>query len=315
MNEKSVLKVIVFAGGSNWPIWVAQSQGYFAANGIAVKLTPTPNSVFLVQELMAGRFDLAMATFDNIVAYQEGQGEVELSQPPDLFGFMGGLSGALRLVARPEVRRYADLKGKTLGVDAAGTGYAFLMYKFLQMNGLGRGDYAIERVGGTAQRAQALIAGTIAATMINSPLEIVPESMGCVRLGDVTSAFGPYQAISGVARRSWAARNAEALSSFIRAYSAAVEWLYEPANRDRALAIYASQVPNTPEEIAGKAYAAMLSGAEGFQRKARLDVEGIRTVLALRSEFGAPRKTLAEPMKYVDESYYRRALSIAEPKE
>src|SRR6516225_883352 len=40
------ISVIVFPGGFNWPIWVAQAKGYFAAGGIEVKLTPTPSSVF-----------------------------------------------------------------------------------------------------------------------------------------------------------------------------------------------------------------------------------------------------------------------------
>ena len=34
---------------------------------------------------------------------------------------------------------------------------------------------------------------------------------------------------------------------------------------------------------------------------------GIRTVLELRSKFGAPKKPLSDPMKYVDLSYYEKA--------
>ncbi len=302
------LEVIVFPGGANWPIWIAQEKGFFAQNAVAVKLTPTPNSVFLVRGLMEGKFDLAMATFDNVVAYQESQGEADLTAPPDLFGFMGGLAGALRFVARPEIKSYADLKGKTLGVDAATTGYAFLMYKLLQLNGLTPADYVLERVGGTAFRVQALMAGKIAATMVNSPLEVLPESRGYVRLGDTTRSFGPYQAISGVARRSWAAQNADRLVAFIRSYVAAVDWLYQPENRAEALDIYQKYVKNTEREIAAKAYDVMLSGNEGFQRKAKLDVEGIRTILRIRSEFARPPKQLVDPIKYIDESYYERAL-------
>ena len=40
------VSVIVFPGGFNWPIWVAQDKGYFASGGIEVNLTNTPNSVF-----------------------------------------------------------------------------------------------------------------------------------------------------------------------------------------------------------------------------------------------------------------------------
>jgi hypothetical protein len=44
-----------------------------------------------------------------------------------------------------------------------------------------------------------------------------------------------------------------------------------------------------------------------FARRAELDVEGVKTVLALRSEYGEPRKTLTDPTKYFDLQYYEKA--------
>ena len=38
-------------------------------------------------------------------------------------------------------------------------------------------------------------------------------------------------------------------------------------------------------------------------------IEGVRRVLALRSEYGQPRKPLGDPMKYLDLTYYERALT------
>jgi hypothetical protein len=78
------ISVIVFPGGFNWPIWVAQQKGYFAQNGIEVKLTNTPNSVFQLTGLIEGRFDIAMTAIDNVVAYMEGQGEADVKRQPDI---------------------------------------------------------------------------------------------------------------------------------------------------------------------------------------------------------------------------------------
>jgi len=39
-----VVNLIVFPGGFNWPVWVAQEKGFFAKNGLEVKVTPTPSS-------------------------------------------------------------------------------------------------------------------------------------------------------------------------------------------------------------------------------------------------------------------------------
>src|SRR5467141_2079801 len=92
------VSVIVFPGGFNWPIWVAQEKGYFAKGGIEVRLTPTPNSVFQLTSLIEGKFDIGLTAFDNVIAYMEGQGEASLSVQPDLFVFMGGDNGLLSLV-------------------------------------------------------------------------------------------------------------------------------------------------------------------------------------------------------------------------
>jgi ABC-type nitrate/sulfonate/bicarbonate transport system substrate-binding protein len=302
------LEVIAFGGGGNWPIWVAQEKGLFAQNGIAAKLVFTPDSVTQIRGLMEGKYDLGTTAYDNVVAYQEGQGETELAAQPDLFAFMGGISGMLRFVTQPDIKTYAALKGTTVGVDAATTGFAFILYKLAAMNGLSAGDYKIERLGGTPARVKALMEGKISGTMISSPSEILPESKGYTRLGDTTATFGTYQASIGVARRSWAAQNGDALVSFIRSYVAAMDWLYQPANKDEAVSIYVKNLPGAPRPAAEKAYAMMLGANEGFQRKAKLDLDGARTVLKLRSEFAKPQKNLADPMKYVDETFYKKAV-------
>jgi ABC-type nitrate/sulfonate/bicarbonate transport system substrate-binding protein len=142
----------VFPGGFNWPIWVAQQKGYFAQNGIEVKLTNTPNSVFQLTGLIEGRFDIAMTAIDNVVAYMEEQGEAKVNRQPDIFAFMGGDNGFLSLVTVPEVKLYADLKGRTLSVDALTTGYAFVLLDLLERGGLKRSDFETVSAGGVLQR-------------------------------------------------------------------------------------------------------------------------------------------------------------------
>jgi len=93
------VSVIVFPGGFNWPLWVAQDKGYFAKGGIEVKLTPTPNSAFQLTNLIEGKFDIGVTAIDNVVAYMEGQGEAPVSIQPDLFVSMGGDNGLLCLVS------------------------------------------------------------------------------------------------------------------------------------------------------------------------------------------------------------------------
>lgn len=302
------VNLIVFPGGFNWPIWVAQEKGLFARHGIEPKITPTPGSAFQLTGLIEGKFDIAMTAIDNLIAYREGQGEAKILGP-DLFAFMGGDNGFLRLVAVPEVKTFADLKGKTVSVDALTTGYAFVLLELLERGGLQRErDYQVERAGGVMQRFNALMEKKHAATLLLSPFEVQAEARGYTRLADASSMLGAYQGLVGGARKSWADANREAVVGYIRAFSGAVDWLYESGNREEAIAILRKNLPAMNEQAAQTAYSVLLHPRDGFQRKAQIDLQGVRTVLSLRSKYGQPQKTLTDPARYYDDSFYRAAM-------
>jgi ABC-type nitrate/sulfonate/bicarbonate transport system substrate-binding protein len=301
------IELIVFPGGFNWPLWVAQEKGYFERNGVAVRINPTPGSAFQLTNLIDGKFDIAITAIDNVIAYMEGQGEAPTNTTPDIVAFMGGDNGFLRLVAVPEVKTFADLKGKQLSVDALTTGYAFVLKKLLEKGGLKPDEYQLVRAGGVLQRFQALMEKKHAATLLISPFEVNAEAKGFNRLANAVDVLGHYQGLVGAARRSWAKDNEKDLVGYIRAYLAALDWLFEPANKAEAIAILRKNLPNMSEELAQKSYDILLHPTQGFARRAELDVEGIRTVLALRSEYGEPRKQLTDPAKYYDLQYYQKA--------
>jgi len=302
------LEMMSFPGGFNWPFWVGTEKGFFAAEGLEVKITPAPGSVVQMKGLAEGKYDLAISTIDNVIAYDEGQGEAKLEARPDFFAFMGAQYGAVRLVAQPGIHSIAELKGKSLAVDATTTGYAFILRKLLQSGGLGESDYELQPLGATGRRAEALMKGETAATILTSPLEVVPEARGYPRLANATDVVGPYQALTGVARRSWAKEHSDDLVAFIRAYVKSLDWLADPAHRAEAVAIYRAHQPQASEENANKAWEVLLAGNEGFQKKAKLDRAGIETVLRLRAEFAKPPAPLGDPAKYIDETYYEKAM-------
>jgi ABC-type nitrate/sulfonate/bicarbonate transport system substrate-binding protein len=302
------VNLIVFPGGFNWPIWVAQEKGLFARHGIEPKITPTPGSAFQLTGLIEGKFDIAMTAIDNLIAYREGQGEAKILGP-DLVAFMGGDNGFLRLVAVPEVKSFADLKGKTVSVDALTTGYAFVLFELLERGGLQRDrDYQVERAGGVMQRFSALMEKKHAATLLLSPFEVQAEARGYTRLADASTMLGAYQGLVGGARKSWADANRDAVVGYIRAFSEAVDWLYQPTNKEEAIAILRKNLPAMNEQAGQAAYTVLLHPRDGFQRKARIDLEGVRTVLQLRSKYAEPRKSLTDPARYYDDSYYRAAM-------
>ena len=303
----TTLRVIAFDGGWNLPIWAAQRQGFFDAQGVAVHLSYTPTSAFLVNALLEDRVDLAFAVFDNVVAYQEGQGEAKVRDDPDLFAFMGGDGGFLAIVAAPAVKRFGDLKGKTLSVDAMTTGFAFVVRELVASNGLAEADIDFVRAGGTANRYRELIAGKHDATLLRTPFELLAQDRGFNVLASA-DALGAYQGTVGVARRSWAREHDAALVGFIRAYRAATDWLYDRTNRNVVEALLIANIRDMTPALARQSYELLLGEKGGLARDLAPDVAGMKTVLRLRSKFGLPAKALSDPMKYVDLSFYERAL-------
>lgn len=309
----TTLNLVIFPGGLSWPVFVAREKGFFDQEHLAVKIAVTSGSVPQIRGILSGDYDIAMTPFDNVVAYQEGQGEITLDPPPDLFAFMGGISSSLRLIVRPGISSFAALKDSVLGVDALSTGYTLAMYYILDHYAVPPDSYRLERLGGTASRVRALIEGKISGTMVSAPQDIPLEEDGYKRLGDVQPMLGSYQALSGVARRSWAAANPGRLTSFIRAYVAACDWLADPANRPEAAEIYARNIPNSSRTVIDKAWEDMFTKAEGFQAHAKFDPKGAQTVLDIRNRYGIPKKELADWHKYVDESFYNKALDVGTP--
>ena len=301
------VSVIVFPGGFNWPIWIAQEKGYFANNGVEVKLTNTPNSVFQLTGLIEGRFDIGMTAVDNLVAYMEGQGEAPVSTQPDLVAFMGADNGFLSLVVQPEIKSFADLKGKTVSVDARTTGYAFVLFDLLERAGLKPEDYNVERAGGVLQRWDALKERKHAGTMLITPFDIIAKAAGFNVLQYAADVYGSYQGLVGATRRAWARDNKATLEGYVRGYVAALDWLAKPENKDEAIAILRKNLPQMSPELAAQSYS-ILAGPKGFTPKAKLDIEGVKRVLALRSRYGEPKKELGDPLKYYDAGTYEAAL-------
>jgi ABC-type nitrate/sulfonate/bicarbonate transport system substrate-binding protein len=302
------LSVIVFPGGFNWPIWAAQEQGYFAKGGVEVKLTNTPNSVFQLTNLIEGKFDLAMTAIDNVIAYMEGQGEAPVATTPDLFAFMGGDNGLLSLAVVPDVKTYQDLKGRTLSVDAMTTGYAFVLFDLLRRNGLAMGDYKVEKAGGVLARWEALKEKKHDGTMLLAPFDILATAAGFNILQYAIDVYGHYQGLVGATRRGWAKQKPEKVQAYIRGYTEGLAWLSAPGNKEAAIALLRKNLPQMSPELAAQSYAVLIN-PRGFSPKAQIDIDGVKTVLDLRSRYGEPKKTLADPAKYYDPQYYNAALA------
>jgi ABC-type nitrate/sulfonate/bicarbonate transport system substrate-binding protein len=308
-TEATPFKVVAFAGASNWPYWVGEAKGFFQREGLSVSLEITPNSVELAKNLHQGRYDLAFSSIDNIVAYNEGQGEADLGGPADFAAIFGVDNGLLSVMAVPEVKTFADLKGKTLSVDAMTTGFAFVLRELLARNGINEADVQIVRVGGGAQRLEALLKKEQAATLLNTPLDLVAEAKGFNRLARARDQLGAYQGIVAAMRGDRAKEQRARVEAFIRGFHASVAWLADAVNRDEAITLLTGKMRGMERPSAERAYEKLLDPTEGIYRDLRIDREGLATVLRLRSTYAPARKLLTEPERYIDLTYLKTALN------
>jgi ABC-type nitrate/sulfonate/bicarbonate transport system substrate-binding protein len=305
------INVITFGGGVNLPIFVAQRQGFFAKHGVEINLRYTPSSVYLMTGLIEGRFDIASASIDNLVAYQEGQGEAPVKMQPDLAAFMGLENGFLNLVALPEVKSVGDLRGKDLAVDALTTGFAFVLREMVEKAGIKDSEVKYVRFGGTPLRYAALLERKFGATLLSTPFDLQAEAKGFTRLGNATDLLGAYHGRAAFGMRGWLKDNEAAAVGFMRAIREATEWIYNPQNREIAEAVLVANDRDMTSALAKKTYDMFVDKKGGLYRDLKVDVEGFKVVLALRAKYGQPKKDFGDPMKYIDLELYRKAFPEA----
>ena len=304
--EPTPVRLIGFLSAGALPLYVAADRGFFARENLAVTLTQTPGSVYQFQHLSAGDFDVAATALDNIIAYDEGQGEALLPNPADFVAFMGGDGGLLSLWARPEIGSIAALRGTTVAVDALTTGYAFVLYRMLAQNGVAVDDVRRLAVGATKQRFDALRAGTASAALLSPPYNVAAKAAGFTLLGAASDVIGAYQGSCLVARRPWLAANGATAERLVRAVLAATAWLYAPANRADAIAVLAARSSVSIDE-ATPIFVSLTDPKNGIEPHGAMLPAALDAVLALRSAYALPKKTLTDPLRYYDGSIYRRA--------
>lgn len=304
-NDPVTLRVNVFRGASNLPIYMAQQNGAFTRRGITPVLQFTPNSTEQRAGLAAGRFEIAHAAVDNAVAM------IEVAKA-DVVIVAGGDAGMNEFLVRQEINRPADLRNRTYVVDAPNTAYALIGRKILKDAGLADGrDYRLNPLGGSEARTRAFETPDGAATMLNPPWSFIAKERGAKSLGRTIDLFGPYQASGVFVMRPWAQANAGALERYLAAYIEGCRAAMNPANRTQVLAVLERELKLSPQ-IAALTYTDLMTPRHGMARDCAFDMTGFRNVLALRAEIeGQWGGKAPEPERFLDLRYFDRALKHA----
>ena len=284
-------------------VMVAQSHGILAKYGIEAEFLVRPSSESLRSDLAAGKGDVAFLAVDNDVAMVDSAGV-------DVVIVMGAESSENEIIAQPGTKSIADLRGRTLLVDATNKAYALELKKVLLLNGMHPGDdYELKSVGSTPFRLKAMRENKdYVAAVMNPPFSIVAKQGDMVSLGSMRKLLGWDLDRGTFALRSWARANSDLLVRYLAAYIEGQRLLMAPANRQQVVGLVMKE-SNLPEATAGEWYTAMVQNG-GYAKDAAFDVAGFKKTLQLRAEVEAGGNGAAPPAeKYYDLSYYQEALT------
>lgn len=310
MSRFGKVDLICFPGAPNLPIFAALELGLFSAAGIDVRLETTPSSIYQIENLVNGEFQIAGTAFDNVVAYREGQGAVQLAEPPDLFAFMGATRIELSFVVAPNIQTYADLRGRSIALDALATGFAFVLYDMLEKAGLSTDVCELAPVGATPKRWESVKSGEHAGTLTIEPFTSIAIANGFNVLQTSLETVPNYQGGVFAAGRSWAVEHPDSVDAFIRGYLAGLDWTLTPGNYEAGKDILLANMPAIKPGVADAVVTKLLNPATGLTPGGQVDTAGIETVLGLRSRYATPSKRLSDPSPYLDLSYLQRAKEV-----
>jgi len=284
------------------PIVVAEREGLFQKEGLDFRVViPIPGgsdkmiaalhddtvdvthvaTTFLVRAALAGSDAVAIAAEFNNPIYS--------------------------LVARPEIGKIADLKGKLVGMaDPAGS-IAISMRKLLALHGVRESDIRVKTIEGTPARLNCLRRGECAAVPLGQPQDLVAQSEGYRVLGFSTEAVPEFLYTVTAARRSWAAANKDTVTRYVRALAASFRIIRDPQRRDAVVKAIVDTTGVSPA-IAERTLALYFEPERKvLPRQGEIDLAGMAQVLAFMGEAGQLKAPLPAPERFVDLQYLRLA--------
>lgn len=234
-----------------WGFDVAQTLGFFAANGVKVETFVVGSSAASALQLAAGSADIAtVSTTQVVLAIEGGAPIVEV--------FKNITTTPYTLVARKGLTSTAQLRGKTIMIGGPNDVTRPFMDKMMAAYGFKPGEYTYTYAGAVAERYAALLSGGIDATLLSPPVTFRAIADGYPVLDEVQRYYPAFATSGYAARIPWAQSHPRAMDGFMRAFLRGVRWLYDPANKARALQILEDNTKSSPED-AEKTYALYLT--------------------------------------------------------
>ena len=217
---------------------VPQKLGWFREEGLEVTVVGAAGGVAAAQLLQSGSAQFATTAAEVVMQMREQGGD-----PVSVFNVKRRGGWAVGLLPDSPIRQLADLKGKTIGVQALGSGVVPLLKQSLAGAGLKDTDYVLVAAGTGAQAASAIqtkrVDGLALWESMYAAMENVGVKMNYVDLPIVDKLAGFSMASSD----RFVKANPKAVAGYCRAV--AKGFLFTVANLPAAIRIFYEVFPQT----------------------------------------------------------------------
>lgn len=284
------------------PISIADRQGFFRREGMDFRVVvPLPGGADrMLDSLHDDTADIThIATAFLIRAALNGSDAVAIA---------GEFNNPVySLIARTEIKKVADLKGRLIGLaDEAGT-ITISMRKLLQKHGLNDGDFRVKIIEGTPARFTCLRRGDCEAVPLGQPQDLLALNEGYHLLGLSTEVVPDFLYTVTAVRRPWAENHKEALVHYVRALGAAFMFIRDPAKRSSVIKTIVETTGST-EAIAKQTLALFFEPERGvLPKQAEINLKGLEQVIAFMGEAGNLKAPLPAAERFVDLQYLHAA--------
>lgn len=281
----------------NWPSFVAESEGLMKAEGITLDTIYVGNVALIAQQVVGGSLDIGNTTFETAIQ------AIESGAPISIIGAVA-IKYPFSMMSAKDVKTAADIKGKKVILPVPKSDMDNFITDWLEKNGLKASD--VDRVydGSTPNRYAALKTGAVAAAAVTSPIDFTAAAEGFNKLIDFGSYVQGYGFIAVIARKDWLAKNEPVARGYLRAVSKGTDWVYDPANREKALKILADE-SKQPMDVVEKTYDYFMKDLKPFSRGLTIPNPDIDNVIAALRTNGFVKSANAAREKYVDLRYLK----------
>jgi len=299
-------------GLARLPFIVAQQKDFFAQAGVHVDV---------IKDAIAGPDSNSQAALKGYEPSIERGGRADMATANGGFFINAVLNGSdavavgvqtanpvYSLIARPEIRTYADLKGKTITLTAPWDGITLTTRALLAQHGIGKNDFTFEAIRMSDARLECLKAGKCAAIAAVHPTDIqaINSGLGFHRLGTTVEA-GPVTFYVEVVRREWARTHQDAIVRYLRAQAAAMRFIHDPKNRGEVSRII-KEITGEPQAIVDQLVANYADPKlRILPRQGELDMASFNNLLQFAKDAGYTDKPFPPTEKFVDLTFAKAA--------